>query len=367
MELKRHLLCGARHALVCLAVIACSYGSAVGQDVTREFALTSLPLASEAYLGRYINSDRPGQLYFLAYGYSYTYASQFGTDIIGYQIDAYNRLSPLETDLARDRLDEIICITAAPGYLCVANARSGKRRDVYYSTMGERGGGSVCLFFARDEYTRKELLSEPTERLPMHYDEEHGLSVFNYYSSGRVVVRRHKRDLYGPGYVLAGVKAHGRGFLDGRITHVFVCDDGTVQRFSPESLKLEPAADLDWQAALLRVEAIAGGTGDPREFVFTHDLLACEEDDSGMLLLDRAGVTHRIGRRDVLTRALDGSQRSEQDQASIESDKLHLRAEGRQAGTGFVSNEIQLIAVDDSRVAIFDVPYQRVVFVSARQ
>jgi len=325
-------------------------------------SLSSVPLGSDDYLGRYINSDRPGELYFLEYAKSLMYSAKFGTDIVGFEASDDGRLLPLRTDISREHLDEVICITEPSGFLCVANARSGKRRDVYFSTMGRRGGGDSCLFLARDEYTGKELLSEPTERLPMYYNEEHGLSIFNYYSANRVVVRRHKRDLSGPDYVLADVTAHGRGFIDGRITHVFVCGDGTVHRFDPAAVKLAEAKELGWLAALNNFALMIATDGDPAEFVFTRSMLAADTSDNQVLLLTSAGVQHRIAKRDEIKIALDGSARTAKQLELIDNDKRLLGNEGRRAGPEFVDQNCQLIAVDDSRLAVFDAPYQRVVF-----
>jgi hypothetical protein len=286
-------------------------------------------------LGRYINTDRPGQLHFLAYGKRYTADWPLDVEVIGYQVTPDNQLQAFKADIGCERPDDIVAITGPPGFLKVGNGISGKRRDVFHSTVNARGrGGGICLFQARDRYTAKELLSTPTDRLPMYYDEEHGLTIFNYYSSNRVVVRREREDLFGPGYVLADVLAHGRGFIDDRITHVFVLADGTVHRFNPDLVKLEPATELSWLAAVLKAAPLPVTAGDPAEFVFTGGMLACA-DAQAVTLLNRGGAKQRID----------------------------IEADSPGASPAVIGTEFQLIALDDTRLAVFDESNQRVVIV----
>jgi hypothetical protein len=183
---------------------------------------------------------------------------------------------------------------------------------------------------------------------------------------GGARVKTNDADPTGEGVQLMEVRAWGRGFADGVLAQALVTADGRVYRFDPAQARLVEDDELAWLKRVLEVPMVRDNKAGPVQFAFAGGGVLAVDGGAECVMLARGGATGKIEKRDVLTKTPDGKPRGEKELKLIAMDHLALRPEAYKLGTECLSENIKLIAVDDTRVAIYDHDYQRLVFIAAK-
>jgi len=159
------------------------------------------------------------------------------------------------------------------------------------------------------------------------------------------------------------ILALGRGFIDGHFTHAVVTDAGELLAYDHESGRMVESTK---HRALGR--EIARVIGSPQKrpvwFVFADEVAAFKWDSYKVYALVAAdGSRQDLQMHHALDERPDGTKRSDDESDILVIDSSPLRSEGKHLPSHVVNAGSVLVPVDEKRVGIFDVFYQRLIVI----
>lgn len=160
-----------------------------------------------------------------------------------------------------------------------------------------------------------------------------------------------------------GVLALGWGFIAGRLTAAIVLQDGSVELFDPATFKFAPLQSMEWLAAFAKEIEFVDGMR--YRFAFSEKVAAMSLKDT-MMCINSTGQIHHIRQIYYYHRDYKGRLRARalgNPNDVVPEDALEYKDEGRKAGTKSVGKRTVLKPLDDSRIIIFDMVYQRLIIV----
>lgn len=193
----------------------------------------------------------------------------------------------------------------------------------------------------------------------LFYDTEHGLVLFVPDFNGGFTVWDTAVEQEEMQFI-SDVVAYGSGFRSGCLTQVFVQADGQVLAYVPELRQavLDPA--LQWLGILAEVCDITLNKGHGYYFSFATGIAAVRLSDR-VCIVDDSDNSFEIARVNVSEKNHRGWPRPNRQLQEASIDFLVYKQEGKRVGVGLVGKVCSTTPLDDTRIAIFDRVYQRMV------
>ena len=202
---------------------------------------------------------------------------------------------------------------------------------------------------------------------PMLWTDTFGLALFIADADAREIHLWQGRETLKLVQIVLSSLALGETFVAGVLTRVVVTDDGEALVYDYDTGRMKESPEHQALAAHI-AEAAARTDRWPLSFVMAEDIAAFKWGQGAVFVLLAAdGSRQTLRRRDPFEERPDGSRRSQ-----AEGDALSLNPsraiqtfteEARATPPEIVSNSSVLVPVDEKRIGILDLFYQRLVVI----
>lgn len=340
-------------AIIVIATAASNVGC-IQDRPTNDFNLTAVAFPDDMYFTLLINSAVPDKLCFRIKDRDRSKVSAN----VWYTTISINTKAVLTPGIRKDDLPE--------GYKPVCLLPGG---EMLYSNRFRDSSGEFShnIILSDAKGNEEVLLPHVTSATGMKgisslsYSREHGLVLFVPDFQGGFTVWDESKAPEDRQFI-GDVVAYGKGFSSGPLTHVFVLADGQVLTFDPELKLAVPDPARQWLGYL--AEACDISLHNDREyfFAFAADVAAVRLDDV-VLLIDNQGTTYEVKCHSVIEKDYRGFPRTRRQIKEASLDFLYYKEEGKRVGSGQASTFSSTMPFDETRVAVFDKDYQRLIIV----
>jgi len=350
-----------RALVLFVCVLAMSAGCTVAHSSENLFSLRAVPMATEDYCFYQMVSYDSGTLAALcsptpgySHGKSTVVRLAVEDDLLEPVFSAPKTIKPFPKQLLEDNR----VLTRHRDY------EKGKspdfRSDIILELLDTSSGEAEDITPSNlDETPKWPCFSGP----PCLWTQRFGLTYFIPDMESRKVQVWQGKDCLEDVEHTPPILALGRGFINGRFTHAVVTDVGELLTYDHEIGRMTESKK---HCALGR--EIARVIGSPQKrpvrFVFADELAAFKWDSGKVYALVAAdGSRQDLQMHHALDERPDGTKRSDDESDILVIDSSPLRSEGKHLPSHVVNAGSVLVPVDEKRVGIFDVFYQRLIVI----
>lgn len=240
-----------------------------------------------------------------------------------------------------------------------SNSMEGDRSPEYRFYVATFASGAAEL----QEVTPTNLQAAIPQRAPQfpagYYSEDAGLTLFIASTNG-LTAWQGKQVLKKCAEV-DDVALIGEGFISGKRTVAAVESDSSAlaMSFGDSDFRATDTTDFIGDA-IGKFRRDHPGQVIKRNFVFNESLLCLRTADS-LLVLGKAGLLKELPPLHYLDKTPIGTARDEATAQKAINDPLYMKDEGSHLSPEVISDNFEIAALDDSRLMILDVGYQRLV------
>lgn len=202
---------------------------------------------------------------------------------------------------------------------------------------------------------------------PFLWSEKHGLVYFCLVpEKGEIRVWQGKDSLKEV-QVISDVIGMGQAFVDGVLSAVLIRSQGVPLAYNFNSGRF--VEDKRYDAIGREIRKIIGQpAGKPPMFAMALGLAILKRSDlDKFILVSAEGTTLALPRLHPFDKRPDGSRRSDAEVLKLSFDARPLVEEGKNLPANRVSTTATYLPVDDKRVGLLDVAYQRLVVIAPRE